>query len=184
MCGRRAAATARRSRALPFKGRVGWGGDGVDWLQRDQRQHHPHPGPPLEGEGEKRPLDRLRHSGATGQSHQRRIDIDPPSVCAGAGPQRQRDAQEPSPSRGGLGGDGVDWLQRDQRQHHPHPGPPLQGEGEKRRPATRRTTLDSRLRGNHSSRRFVELRDRVSAASCMCLNVPTPRRQARNLHWH
>ncbi len=33
---------------------------------------------------------------------------------------------QPSPSRGGLGGDGV----RDAaQQHHPHPGPPLEGEG-------------------------------------------------------
>ncbi len=35
---------------------------------------------------------------------------------------------QPSPSRGGLGGDGVHDLAS---QHHPHPGPPLEGEGVK-----------------------------------------------------
>src|SRR5690606_35510597 len=38
---------------------------------------------------------------------------------------------EPSPSRGGLGGDGVPGAGLDDAsEHHPHPGPPLEGEGE------------------------------------------------------
>ena len=43
-------------------------------------------------------------------------------------------ASKPSPSRGGLGGDGVDVGSSGvgegvARQHHPHPSPPLEGEG-------------------------------------------------------
>ena len=45
-------------------------------------------------------------------------------------------ATKPSPSRGGLGGDGVDAGSPGvgegvARQHHPHPSPPLEGEGAK-----------------------------------------------------
>ncbi|TWT20145.1 ATP-binding cassette domain-containing protein [Luteimonas marina] len=38
-------------------------------------------------------------------------------------------ASKPSPSRGGLGGDGVVSGALIAGQHHPHPGPPLEGEG-------------------------------------------------------
>ena len=38
-------------------------------------------------------------------------------------------ASQPSPSRGGLGGDGVGAGTGVASQHHPHPGPPLEGEG-------------------------------------------------------
>jgi hypothetical protein len=39
--------------------------------------------------------------------------------------------QSPPPSRGGLGGDGVARAVMISRKHHPHPGLPLEGEGEK-----------------------------------------------------
>jgi len=47
---------AQALKALPFKGRVGWGWCSVaahigQWRANWEHQHHPHPGPPLEGEG-------------------------------------------------------------------------------------------------------------------------------------
>src|SRR5690606_39527101 len=40
------------------------------------------------------------------------------------------DATKPSPSRGGLGGDGVPERAAGGEQPHPHPGLPVEGEGE------------------------------------------------------
>ena len=42
-------------------------------------------------------------------------------------------ANKPSPSRGGLGGDGFSRSARDSNETHPHPSPPLEGEGAKPR---------------------------------------------------
>ncbi len=56
-------------------------------------------------------------------------------TCGYAAKLPSRDhAAKPSPSRGGLGGDGVasrDWRGIAETQHHPHPSPPLEGEGAK-----------------------------------------------------
>ena len=89
----------------PSRGRLGggWG--------RSHRPTHPHPSPPLEGEG-------ADCSGCAAMLGRRT------SLCLDSAKQADRAWFSPPPSRGRLGG-GC----RSHRPTYPHPSPPLEGEG-------------------------------------------------------